>query len=83
LKNGIKIRVHGELSIPEIKQALFEQLAHLEENFSVRYSLGATLYINPSNGFGDRITPRDNAGGEVEKLHCRGPYRSAADEYKL
>ena len=77
----MEIRVHGEMTIAEIRQAIFEQLSHLEENFSVRYSRGATLYINPTNGFGEKITPRDNDGGELEKLHCRGPYKSAADEY--
>lgn len=77
----MEIRVHGEMTIAEIRQAIHEQLSHLEANFSVRYSRGATLYINPTNGFGDKITPRDNNGGELEKLHCRGPYKSAADQY--
>jgi hypothetical protein len=78
----MEIKVHGEMTLAEIRRALFEQLSHLESNFAVRYSRGATLYINPTNGFGDRVTPRDHAGGEVTKLNCRGPYRSAADEYK-
>jgi hypothetical protein len=78
----MEIKVHGEMSIAEIRHALFEQLCHLEANFCVRYARGATLFITPTNGFGDQITPRDHAGSELTKLNCRGPYRSAADEYK-
>jgi len=78
----MQIRVFGEMTIPEIRQALFEQLCQLEDKYGVRYSRGATLFVHPTNGFGDKVNPRDHAGGEVTKLNCRGPYRSAADEYK-
>ena len=79
----MKIKVHGEMTIPEIRQALFEQLNELEDSLAVRYSIGATLFINPSNGFGDRVRPVDHAGEEIKKVNTRGPYRSAADEFKL
>lgn len=79
----MKIKVHGEMTIPEIRQALFEQLNQLEDSLAVRYSIGATLFINPSNGFGDRVRPVDHAGEEIKKVNTRGPYRSAADEFKL
>ena len=79
----MEIRVHGEMTIPEIRQAIYEQLARIEEDFAVRYSRGATLYINPTNGFGDDVRPVDHAGEEIRKLNSRGPYRSAADEFKL
>ncbi|MEX2374460.1 MAG: hypothetical protein WD942_02595 [Dehalococcoidia bacterium] len=79
----MKIRVHGEMTIPEIRQAIYEQLARIEEDFAVRYSRGATLFINPTNGFGDDVKPIDRSGEEIRKLNCRGPYRSAADEFKL
>lgn len=78
----MEIKIHGEMTIPEIRQALFEQLCELEELYAVRYSRGATLYVHPTNGFGDKVTPIDHAGGELKKMNCRGPYRSAADEYK-
>ena len=77
----MEIKVHGEMSIPELRQAIFEKLCELEESYSVRYSKGATLFVNPTNGFGDKVTPRDHAGGEITKMNSRGPYRSAADEY--
>lgn len=79
----MKIKVHGEMTIPELRQALFEQLGELEDSLAVRYSIGATLFINPSNGFGDRVRPVDHAGEEIKKVNTRGPYRSAADEFKL
>jgi hypothetical protein len=73
----MEINVRGEMTITEIKQALFEKLCELEEEHAVRYSRGATLFINPTNGFGDDVKP------SVRKLYSKGPYRSAADEYKL
>ena len=44
---------------------------------------GATLYINPTNGFGEDVTPRMPGGHELRTLYSMGPYRSAADEGKL
>jgi hypothetical protein len=77
----MQIKVHGEMSMLDIRQAVFEKLHEAEAIYGVRYSRGATLFLNPTNGFGDRVTPRDHAGGEVTKLHSTGPYRSAADRY--
>ena len=78
----MQIRVHGEMTIAEIRQALFEKLHEVEDEYAVRYSHGATLFINPTNGFGDKVRPRDHAGGELKKLNTRGPYRSAAEQYE-
>lgn len=79
----MKIRVRGEMSLAEIRQALWEKLAEAEESFAVRYSRGATLFINPTNGFGDEVTPVREDGKAVTDLTSTGPYRSAADEFKL
>lgn len=79
----MEIKVKGEMTIAEIKQALFEKLLELEDDYAVRYSRGATLYINPTNGFGDEITPCNKHGRSVDKLYSQGPYRSAADDYKI
>jgi hypothetical protein len=35
-----------------------EQLHELETKYAVQYSGGATLYINPTNAFGEDVTPR-------------------------
>ncbi len=75
----MEIKVRGEMSVPEFKQALFEKIGEAEE-MGVRYIRGATLFLNPTNGFGDEIKPRKH-GQTVEKLYSTGPYRSAADKY--
>ena len=77
LATPMEIKVKGEMTIAEIRQALFEKLCEVEEEHAVRYSRGATLFINPTNGVGDTIKP------VVKKLYSSGPYRSAADDYKL
>lgn len=78
----MQIKVKGEMTIAEIKHALFEKLCEIEDRFAVRYSLGATLYIRPTNGFGDDVSPRYSTGEEVTKLYSTGPYRSAAEDYE-
>lgn len=77
----MQIKVRGEMSMADIRQALFEKLNELEEDLAVRYSRGATLYINPTNGFGDDVEPRKH-GRSVDKLYSDGPYKSAADKYE-
>lgn len=79
----MQIKVKGEMTLIEIRQALFEKLTELEDDYAVRYSRGATLYINPTNGFGSDVEPVDRLGRRVEKLYSEGPYRSAADEFEL
>lgn len=77
----MQIRISGEHSIYSIRQALFEILSKAESEYGIRYSLEATLYIRPTNGFGDEFTPHSPNGRPINKLYCNGPYRSAADHY--
>jgi hypothetical protein len=79
----MEIRIKGEMTIAEIRQALFEKLMEVETEYGVRYSRGAALYINPTNGFGDDVKPINQHGQSVEKIYSEGPYRSAADDYKV
>ena len=79
----MQIQVKGEMTLAEIRQALFEKLMDVEEEYAVRYSRGATLYINPTNGFGDEVVPRNKLGRKIDKIYSDGPYRSAAADYKL
>ena len=58
-------------------------VAEAEEDFAVRFSRGATLFINPTNGFGDDVTPMREDGQAVTDLNSNGPYKSAADEFKI
>lgn len=79
----MKIKVKGEFSIAEIRHALFEKLREVEERFAVKHSLDATLYIRPTNGFGDDVRPRHPTGEEVTTLYSTGPYEAAADDYSI
>lgn len=79
----MQISVKGEMTIAELRQAIFEKLTELEEDFGVKHSRGATLYVNPTNGFGDNVEPRNRHGHSVEKLYSKGPYQSAADDFKV
>jgi len=78
----MKIRIKGEMTLAQMRQILFEQLLEVEERFAVRHSHGATLYINPTNGFGDDVTPQYGNGQEVTIVNANGPYRSAAEQYE-
>jgi hypothetical protein len=42
----MKIILKGEMTLADILQALFETLHNVEEDYAVRYTRGATLYIN-------------------------------------
>lgn len=79
----MKVKLKGEMTLAEIRQALFEALHSIEDDYAVRYSRGATLFINPTNGFGDEVVPRDATGEEVSVVKSAGPYRTAADDYNL
>ena len=79
----MKIKFQGELSIPELRQALFEQLQSIEDAHLVRHSKEVTLYLTPTNGFGHEIYCKDQFGKEVKVIFCQGPYRSAADDYNI
>lgn len=79
----MQIKIKGEMSLPKIRAAPMEQLMLVEDRYGVRFSLDATLYIRPSNGFGDDVTPRHRNGEPVEKIYCTGPYASAADQYQI
>lgn len=79
----MEIKVRGNISIAELMQALWEELHLVRDENNVEYSRGATLYINPSNELGDDVVPRNSLGHEVKKRSSTGPYRSAADDYKI
>lgn len=78
----MQITVHGEMSIADIRQAIFEKLHELEDDFAVKFSRGATIYVNPTDGKGHGVVPRRN-GRALRTLDSDGPYRSAADDFKV
>ncbi|QYZ67856.1 MAG: hypothetical protein OI74_12490 [Gammaproteobacteria bacterium (ex Lamellibrachia satsuma)] len=71
------------MTILEICQAIVEKLNEVEAEYAVRHTRGATLYINPTNGFGDDVEPVDRSGRRIDKVYSDGPYKSAAMDYKL
>lgn len=79
----MQIKVKGEMTIAEARQALYEKLHELEEDYAVRHVRHMSLYLTPTNGFGDELVPHNKAGRKVDKLYSDGPYRSAADDFKL
>jgi len=79
----MQITIKGEMTLSELRQALYEQLGELERQFAIAHSKGATLYVNPTNGEGDFVVARRKDGKVIEKLLSDGPYRSRADELKL
>ena len=79
----MRIKIKGEITIPELKQALFEQLHELEAEMAIRHVNDITLYITPTNGFGDRVIAQNRYGRQIDDLYCAGPYKSAADDLGL
>jgi hypothetical protein len=51
----MEVRIRGQMTIADIRQALFEQLHELETKYAVQFSRGATLYINPTNVTEDSV----------------------------
>lgn len=79
----MQIKISGELTIAALRQVLFEKLGEMESEYAVRYTMGATLFVNPTNGFGTRVAPQDQHGKEVKSMYGKGPYHSAAEEFDL
>jgi hypothetical protein len=78
----MEIRVKGEFPMTDIRQAIFEKLNELEDAHAIRFSRGATLFINPTDGKGHDVVPRQPGGGVLRKIFMNGPYRGAFDDYK-
>ena len=79
----MKIVFRGEYSVPELRQAIFEQLNIMQNRFTVRHARSITVYLTPTNGFGDAVACYDRNGSEVPVMTAEPPYRSAADYYDL
>lgn len=69
------------MTIAQMRQAIYEALHQLEDDYAVAYSRGATIYVNPTNGMGEDVVPRTRDGRIVAKMNS-GPYACAADDLK-
>ena len=79
----MQINIRGEMSIADIRQAIFEKLHELETDFAVKFSQGATIYVNPTDGIGNHVVPHTRDGRALTKMQSQGPYHSAADDFKI
>lgn len=79
----MKIRIKGEMTVPTLRQALFEQLREMETRFAIRHVRGTSLYLTPTNGFGDEVRCCDPMGAEITTLYARGPYKSIVEDYEI
>jgi hypothetical protein len=70
------------MTIAQMRQAIYEALHQLEDDYAVAYSRGATIYVNPTNGMGEDVIPRTRDGRPVAKMNCSAPYSCAADALK-
>jgi hypothetical protein len=52
-----EIEIESRARLAGTGQGTSEHLHELETKYAVQYSCGATLYINPTNAFGEDVTP--------------------------
>lgn len=76
----MQITIKGEMTIANLRQAIYEALHEIEDDMAVAYSKGATLYVNPSDGAGQDVVPRRD--GRIVSKMVTGQYRCAADDLK-
>jgi hypothetical protein len=80
---SILINVRGDLTFAEVRQALFEALGEIEDEFGVRYTRNVNLFINPTDEMGEKVIARNSLGKVITRVVKKGAYRSAADEYNI
>lgn len=78
----MKVQITGELTMPALRQALFEQICSLEEEHLIRHCKGVSMYLTPTNGFGEPVVPRKECGAVLDAVSA-APYSCAADAYSL
>ena len=77
------ISVRGDLTMAQVRQAIFEALGEIEDEYNLRHSRNVTLFVNPTDEFGEKVILRDERGKVLSRVTKKGPYRSAAEEYNL
>lgn len=75
----MQITIRGALTIGQLRQALFEKLHEVEDDYALHHSQGATLFFNPTNETGEPVLLRRD-GKAINKILVDGPYRCIADE---
>jgi hypothetical protein len=80
---AMQIHISGAMSFNQMRQAIFEKLNEIEDEFAVQYSKGATLYFHPTDELGEEVVLVNKSGRRVNKILTNGPYKSAADEFQI
>ncbi len=77
----MQIKILGEMSFAEMRQAIYETFQEIQDEYGLRRTFGVVLFINPVDEVGEKVVPRNRFGRRVERVTKKGAYRSAADEY--
>lgn len=77
----MKITIKREMTIPQLRQCLYEHLLSIEEQFAVRYARNTTIYLSFTNGFGNEVRCVDPMGEDVNEIRSDGPYPCAAEKF--
>jgi hypothetical protein len=80
---SILLRLNGDMTLAEMRQAFFEMTGQLEDEHGVHHTCNASLFINPVNEAGEKIVVRDSLGAVLKNVTRKGAYRCAADDYNI
>ncbi len=73
----------GTISLDELKQAIWEDIEALKDQFGVSYVTGVKMLVPATNEYGDPVQVRRlSTGGAVKHLDTHH-YRPACLDYKL
>jgi len=79
----IEYKSLGTIAIDELKQAIWEDIEMLKDEFGVGFVTGVTLSVPVTNQYGDPLQVRRLAtGASVRRLDTHH-YRPACVDYKL
>jgi hypothetical protein len=59
------IRINGDMTVAQMRQALFEALGELEDELAIRHTRNVSLFINPTNEVGEAVIVRNSLGAVV------------------
>jgi hypothetical protein len=73
----------GTIAIDELKQAIWEDIEALKDQFGVSYVAGVKLVVPATNEFGDPVVVKRLATGATVKRLDTHHYHPACLDYKL
>jgi len=79
----MQITIRGAMTITQLRQAFFEKLSEIEDEFAIQHFKGATIYFTPINEHGEEVVPVNKSGRTISKIFSNGPYKSAADDFQI